>query len=134
VLASNRTEPCEHDSRKCVSRSVRHKAPTTERSCRACQLHTILKTESVHRALRTWRDNRIGPLCQVIGGPLQYILQARLLPHPREVILYLLFDRTVRNAANEHLEVMNEPEGVELPEDGSALSEVFVETPLDPCL
>lgn len=105
-----------------------------ERSCRACQLHALFKTESGRCTLLTWRNDRIGPLCQVIGGPLQYILQASLLPHPREVILYLLFDRTVRDAANEHLEVMNEPEGVELPEDGSAVGEVFVETPLEPCL
>ncbi len=105
-----------------------------ERSCRACQLHTILKTESVHCALLTWRKNRIGPLCQVIGGPLQYKLQASLLPHPGEVILYLLFDHTVRDATNKHLEVMSEPEGVELAEDGSTLGEIFVETSFKPCL
>ena len=102
-------------------------------SCRACQLHTIFKTESVHRALLTWRKDRISPLGQVIGSPLQYILQASLLPHPGAVTVYLLFDRTVRNAANEHLEVMNEPEGVELAEDGSTLGEIFVETSLKPC-
>lgn len=104
-----------------------------ERSYRACQLHTIFKTESVHRALLTWRKDRISPLCQVIGGPLQYILQASILPHSGAVIVYLLFDRTVRDAANKHLEVMNEPEGVELVEDGSTLGEIFVETSLKPC-
>ena len=104
-----------------------------ERSCRACQLHTIFKTESVHCALLTWWNDRIRPLCQVIGGPLQYILQTSLLPHLGAVIVYLLFDRTVRDAANEHLEVMNEPEGVELVEDGSTLGEIFVETSLKPC-
>ena len=88
----------------------------------------------MHCALLTWRKNSIGPLCQVIGGPLQYFLQASLLPHPGEVILYPLFDHTVRDAANEHLEVMNEPEGVELAEDGSTLGEILVETSFKPCL
>jgi len=132
-LTSNRTEPYECDSRNCVSRSARHRGLTTERSCWACQLHTIINTQSVHCAVLTWRKDSIGPLRQVTRGPLQYVLQASLLPHSGEVILYLLFDRTIRNAADEHLEVMNESEGVELVEDGSALGEVFVKTSLEPC-
>jgi len=89
--------------------------------------------ECVYCAQLTWRKDSIGPLCQIIGGPLQNILQTSLFPHSREVFLYLLFDRTIRDAANEHLEVMDEAEGVEPTEDGSALGDVFVKTSFEPC-
>jgi len=64
---------------------------------------------------------------------LQYILQTSFLPHPREVILYLFFDRTVRDAANKHLEVVDEAKRIEPTEDGSALGDVFIKTSLEPC-
>lgn len=65
---------------------------------------------------------------------MQYLLQASLLPHPREVILYLFFDRTVRDAANKHLEVVNEAKRIKPTEGGSALGDIFVKTSLKPCL